>query len=51
MKRPRGRVAEAVADCGVSICTFEADFEVTPVQITFSPNFLRRCGTAALFQT
>lgn len=48
---PGKALADAVADCGVSICTFEADFEVTPVQITFSPNFLRRCGTAVPVQT
>lgn len=48
---PGKALADAVAECGVLICTFEADFEATPIEITFSPNFLRRCGTAVPAQT
>ena len=48
---PGKALADAVADCGVSICTFEADFDVTRVQIAFSPKFLRRCGAVVPVQT
>jgi hypothetical protein len=41
---PGRSLAEAVSDCGVTICTFEADFDATPVPVTFSPHFLERCG-------
>jgi hypothetical protein len=42
--RPGKALAQAVTECGVRICTFEADFNAAPVPVSFSREFLKRCG-------
>jgi hypothetical protein len=43
---PRQTLADAVKACDVTICTFDADFDNDPVQVTFSRGFLKMCGAA-----
>lgn len=44
--QPGRALNDAVAECGVQICTFEARFDATPVSITFSRDFLKLCGAS-----
>lgn len=44
--KPGKSLADAVAECGVTICTFDAEFAAIPVPVSFSPSFLRLCGAA-----
>ncbi|GLS36907.1 hypothetical protein GCM10010869_24980 [Mesorhizobium tianshanense] len=43
-ERPRDPLADAIAECGVTICTFDMQHVGQTPDVTFSPDFLRRCG-------
>ncbi len=44
--RPRPALADAVKACEVTICTFDADFDIDPASVKFSTDFLKICGLA-----